>query len=323
MPIRYIEAFGLSDNPFGPRLQWRQVSPPLTVSLEKRPLLVHKDARLDALYCEKIPSFKSAFDKLKAVLDASGYTVDPPVRGVAPFLVAIEGDRGTGKTTLASRLLQGMLKRTPPGEPDWHVEELMLKSITQTASDQATLLKALEKKVIDTNAPYNCVLVDDVLADAYPAVTQVYDNLLEKCVVFMVFTSYDQKMAEQIEKSLHNVQRHAIAPLTPDDAIAFVSARYDVFRVAPAAAAVGAPPLFPFDEHDIRTAVTVKTFSGTSATGPVNLRLLASILEAALSSRLQEIATNSPTFNVQNVAADQLQQLTIKVAQSYSSVVRK
>jgi hypothetical protein len=260
---------------------------------------------------------------LEDVLDKSGYWLEPVKRGVAPYLVAIEGDRGTGKTTLASRLLQAMLKRTPPGEPDWHVEELMLKSTTQTASDQETLLKALEPKVIDAKAQYNCILVDDVLAEAFPAVVQLYDSLVSKCVVFMVFTSYDPKMAEQIDKSLHSVQRYPIAPLTPDDAVAFVSARYDVFRIPAPAGGADAPTLFPFDEHDIRTAVTVKAWSGNTATGPVNLRLLASILESALFSRLQEIAKKTPAFDVQTVPADQLQALTIKLAQSYSSVVRK
>lgn len=320
MAIRYQEAFGLRDNPFGPRLRWGKVPPHLTVELERRPLLVHRDPGLDELYCEKIPSFKSACESLEILFEANGYSLNPLSRGVASYLVAIQGDRGAGKTTLASRMMQSMLKRTPPDEPAWHVDELLLNSITQTGNEQGDQLKALEARVVAAKAVYTCILVDDIRADAFPFVTQVYDTLREHCVVFMAFTSYDPKMADQIDKSLHSVEHYRIASLTPDDAIAYVAARYQLFRI-PSANGISAVPLFPFDESDIRTAVKVKAWSGSTTTGPVNLRLVASILYSALSNRLQEIAKKHAAFDVHALKADELQQLLVKVAQSYSSVV--
>lgn len=321
MPFGYKEAFGLSDNPFGPRRPVGKLPPNLTVELEKRPLLLHRDARLDQLYCDKIPSFRRACEDLETLLEADGYVEDPPVRGVTSYMVAIEGDRGAGKTTLASRMLQLMLKRSPPGEPAWQVEEVLLKSTSQTVTEQIEKLKALEAKVGAAKAAYLCVLIDDVLADAYPYAAELYDNLRNDSVVFMVFTSCDPKMSEQIDKTLHSVQRFSIAPLTPDDAIAYVNARYQIFRI-PSANGINAEPLFPFDEKDIRTAVAVRVVSGGATTGPVNLRLVASILQSALASRLQEIARQSPGFNLHAVPAGELTELKIKVAQAYKIVVR-
>src|SRR5262245_30820963 len=101
MPVGYKEAFGLSDNPFGPRKRFGALPPNLTASLEKQPLLLHQNGDLERLYCDKISSFQTACDDLAALLEADGYAVDSPESGVASYLVAVEGDRGAGKTTLA------------------------------------------------------------------------------------------------------------------------------------------------------------------------------------------------------------------------------
>ncbi len=326
MPVRYPEAFGLRDNPFGPRLQWRTVPPNLTNALEKRPLLVHRDPALDPLYCREISYLKSACESLEITVEAGGYSLDPATRepltrGTTSYFVAIEGDRGAGKTTLASRMLRLMIERTPAGQPAWDVRELLLDSGNQTANEQGDLLKALEASIVAAKAPYVCLLVDDLLADAFPFTTQLYDRLLNSCVLFLVLTSYDPKMTATIDKSLHNVERFQVLPLSADDAIAYVSARYELFRIAPVN---GMPvaPLFPFDEGDIRTAVQIRTIRGSATTGPVNLRLLASILEAALSRRLLELAKQKPAFDLQALGAPELKKLLIKLAQSYSSVVQ-
>lgn len=321
MPLRYKEAFGLSDNPFGPRQPVGKLPPLLTAALESQPIILHKNAELLPLYCDKIPSFRSAVEDLETLLVAEGYSLNPPMRGLAPYLVAIDGDRGAGKTTLASRLLQLMLSCTPEGEPGWHLEELWLKSRTQTVTEQIELLKQTEKSVLATGAMYSCILVDDLLAEAYPYVAQMYDNFLGKCVVFMVFTSFDPKMSEQIEKAFHPVHRFSIAPLTPDDAIAYVTARYRMFRI-PSSNGISALPLYPFDEEDIRTAVAVKAWSGIAATNPVNLRLLASIMAQALVKQLQQISKSNPGFDVSHLPADTLRGLQIKLAQSYKIVTR-
>ena len=260
MPFGYKEAFALSDNPFGPRQRVGALPPNLTSELEKRPLLVHRDSKLDPLYCDNIQSFRTACEDLETLLEADGYLADPPGRGVASYLTAIEGDRGAGKTTLASRMLQLILKRSPIGEPGWQVEELLLKSTSQTVTEQIEKLKALEAKVGEAKAAYLCVLVDDLLGDAYPNAAELYDNLRNSSVVFMVFTSCDPKMSEQIDKTLHTVQRFRIPPLTPDDAIAYVNTRYQIFRI-PSQNGINAEPLFPFDEMDIRTAVAVRVLN--------------------------------------------------------------
>jgi hypothetical protein len=317
----YKEAFGLSDNPFGPRRPVGTLPPNLTVAPEKQPLLLHRDAKLDQLYCDKISLFRAACEDLQTLLEADGYSMDPLGRGVSSYLVAIEGDRGAGKTTLASRMLQLVRKRSPVGEPAWQTEEVLLKSMSQTVTEQVEKLKVLETKVGTAKAAYLCVLIDDLLADAYPYAAELYDNLRNDSAVFMVFTSCDPHMAAQIDKTLHSVQRFSIAPLTPDDAIAYVNARYQIFRM-PSPNGLNSEPLFPFDEKDIRTAVAVRVLSGAATTGPVNLRLVASVLQSALANRLQEIARQSPGFDVHAVPAGKLTVLKIKVAQAYKIVVR-
>src|SRR6185503_14833254 len=115
MAFGYRQAFGLSDNPFGPRRQFRAVSKDLTIELEINPLLLHKDAsaELDTLFCNSIPSFANACKRLDSQLERDGYiAADPPERGNNSYFVAILGDKGSGKTTLASRMLQMMMRRS-------------------------------------------------------------------------------------------------------------------------------------------------------------------------------------------------------------------
>lgn len=320
MPLGYKEAFGLSDNPFGPRKKVGQLPPSLTAELEKKPLLLHKDEALEQLYCERISSFQAACENLSALLDADGY-VTGSSEGVASYLIGIDGDRGAGKTTLACRMLKLMLSRYPKDEPGRGVEEVFLRSASETMTEQSDKLKALEGNGSVTKAAYRCILVDDLLTEAYPYVVQLYDKLQKDCAVFMIFTSYDPKMAEQIDKSLRSVQHFRIAPLTADDTIAYISARYRMFRM-PSQNGLSAEPLFPFDENDIRTAVAVRVINGAAATGPINLRLIASTLNSALTNRLQALAREKPAFDVHGISAAELAPLKIKLAQSYNVVVR-
>jgi len=323
MATGYKEAFGLADNPFGPTKAVLGMPLPLTANLQSRPLLLHRNANLNQLYCESLSSFQDACKELEAVIEVDGYTANPPDRGGTSYMVSIAGDRGAGKTTLACRMIQMMLERTPQGAAAWQVEELFLNSTQQTLSEQLDKLKALESKVIADQREYVCILVDDLLAEAYSGIATLYDNLLSQTVFFLVFTSWDPKMPEQIDKALHFVHRFSIPPLSPDDAVAFVTARYQRFRL-PATNGVAAMPLFPFDEQDIRTAVAVRVISGASATGPVSLRMFATVLQAALLKRLKEIAAgNDPAFDLAAIPVAQLQALQIKVAQAYEIVVRK
>jgi hypothetical protein len=322
MALRYKEAFGLKDNPFGPRYQFGQVPPPLTRELQINPLLLHKDAGLGDLYCDKISSFRKACEKMEARLESDGYSADPPERGVSSYLVAIEGDSGAGKTTLATRMVQLVRKRTPSGVADWHVDELFLRSANNTVAEQVASLEALEARVTAAAAPYNCVLIDDLLADAYLNVTSLYDKLTSQRVVFLVFTSSDSAMSKKIDSGSHNVQRHALGPLSPDDAIAYVTARYQLFRV-PSANGINALPLFPFDEKDIRTAVQVRSIVGATTARPVNLRLIATVLQRALADRLDDMNSKNAQFDVGSLPTDKLRELLIKIAQSYEVMVRK
>ncbi len=67
----------------------------------------------------------------------------------------------------------------------------------------------------------------------------------------------------------------------------------------------------------------VRVLSGATTTGPVNLRLVASVLNSALTSQLQAIAREKPGFDVRTVPAGELAKMKIKLAQAYKIVVRK
>jgi hypothetical protein len=318
MVIGYREAFGLNDNPFGPITRICGLPPSLTREMQARPLLIHRNPGLELLYCEDIAASRTACQDLETTLETAGYRAEPPERGISSYLVAIEGDRGSGKTTLASRMMQIVKKRQPLGESEWVIYEINLDATTEAASDQAAKIQEVEKRILAEKPEYCCVLVDDLRADAYRFALQTYDKLTDTTAI-MFLTSSDAAFGAQVNNTRQAVQHFSIPRLTPDDALAFVNHRYKIFRVPPGALAT--VPLFPFDELDIRRAVAAQVFDGALRAGPVTVRLIGTLLRSALHQRLLEINRAAQPFDVYAVPPNELTRHVIRLAESYRTLV--
>jgi len=322
MPIGYPQAFALSDNPFGPKRPLAGIPPRLMQMLERRPLLLHKEHRLQTLYCDAI--FAKTSSDFEIILAAAAYVAEPPPpsRGSMPHAFLIQGDRGTGKTTLASQMMRIVECCTAPGDPPWKVYEAMLDATRQTVTDQLNALAALEKKITDETQPndYCCLLVDDFLADVYAHVLAMFDRLSDRIVFLLLVTSDLLVLAGHAANSRHGVNAFTIESLSPDAAVAFVRQRLDVFRPnLPANMATA--PLFPFDEDDLRQAVSTGAFAGGLGQGPVTLRLLSVVLHDALQARLTKLARMDPAFNVQHVSEATIAGQLIPIAEAYRIMV--
>lgn len=322
MPIGYLQAFALSDNPFGPKRPLPGIAPRLMQMLERRPLLLHKEQRLQTLYCDAVFA-KTCLD-FQIILAAAAYVAEPPPpsRGSMPHAFLIQGDRGTGKTTLASQMIRIVARCTGPGDAPWKIYEAMLDATRQTATEQLNALATLEKKITDETQPndYCCVLVDDFLGDVYPHVLAMFDRLSDRIVFLLLVTGDFLVMADRGANSRHGVKAFTIDPISPGTAVAFVRQRLDVFRPH-LPANMAASPLFPFDEDDLLQAVSTGAFVGGSVPGPVTLRLLSVVLHDALQARLTELARTDPTFDVQNVSAGTVTGQLITVAEAYRIMV--
>jgi hypothetical protein len=321
MPLGYPQAFGLSDNPFGPRQKVGALPPASTADLQTKPLLVHRTKGLDTLYCDNLPSFLKACKELDAALNADGYTTDPMARGTSHYFIAVEGDRGAGKTTLASRMIQLMARRLPDGDPPWAVRELMLKSDRETATEQIERIKTFDATLQAVNDPYVCLLIDDVVAEAYPQIAKLYEQLQERFIVFLVMTTCDPAMGAKLDQAVYSVRRYPMPPFTPDDAVAYITSRYSVFQL-PAAKSIAGEPMFPFTEADIRSAVTVRKAALQAEKRPLNMRMIASFLQFSLSKRLETLAGEAPGFDLGGVPASKLKELMIQLTDAYDEAMK-
>jgi hypothetical protein len=318
MTIDYSQAFGLSDNPFGPYNVVTGIPAALTRNLQARPLYVHRNANLGSLYCEKLSAFDAACSAFDLTLNTIGYRSATNQRGTSPVLVTVEGDRGAGKTTLASRLMQIIMRRQPVGQSPWELIELTLDAASETATEQAAKISGIEKKLLDEKPEYCCILVDDLRADAYRFALQMYDKLVDT-IAALFLTSSDGAFGAQVAATRQTVQSFKIPRLTSADAVAFISHRYSVFQVPPPA--LPTAPLFPFDAADIGAAVAAQVFNGNVQPGPVTIRLIGTLLRASLDQRLHEINRTAQPFDVRQLQPNQIPANTIQLAQSYRTLV--
>lgn len=318
MTIDYSEAFGLSDNPFGPYNLVTGIPAPLTRNLQARPLYLHRNPNLQILYCERLSAFETASSTFDSTLNTIGYRSATNQRGTSPVLVTVEGDKGAGKTTLASRLMQTMMSRQPVGQSPWVVVELQLNAEAETATEQAAKIQGIEKKLLDAKAEYCCILIDNLRADAYRFALEMYDKL-EETTAALFLTSSDDAFGAQVAATRQAVQSFKIPKLAPDDAVAFISHRYTVFQVPPPA--LPNLPLFPFDATDIAAAVAAQVFNGAEQSGPVTIRLISGLLRASLDERLREINRAALPFNVRQLQPNEIAANTIRLAQSYRTLV--
>jgi hypothetical protein len=326
-PLTYQDAFALRDSPFGPRRPMPGVSPPLTQSLESRPLLIHQNRLLLDLYSPDAGPFGKRSEDFEVELATAEYRVanplDPASRGVTSYVFLILGDRGTGKSTLASWMIDYITRCTGPNQPAWKLFEEYLSAVDGQAPEEQLARLTTVEAAFDgvTSNDYCCVFLDDVLGAVFPHCLAAFERLRKKAATFMMLTSSDgQLLTTSRDGTRHSVMFYEVGELSPDAAIAFVRKRIDHFR-AVLPPALAAYPLFPFDENDLRTAVTTGGIAGASHQGPVTIRQLSLVLHKALRARLVELTQGAPGFNVAALSAAAGAQQLIKIAAVYRTLV--
>jgi hypothetical protein len=112
---------------------------------------------------------------------------------------------------------------------------------------------------------------------------EIYKYFEEKFQLFMFVTTSDSELRQSTWANWPlPIVPYETAELYPDDAVAFIRSRVRLFRDPQIAQALGNHELFPFNENNIRAAVTAKSVAYDAGTKIITIRQFSQALSTIL-----------------------------------------
>lgn len=307
MPPTYEKSFGLTDNPFSPKKLLPGVKSALMMrEIYIKPLRLDDDDGLFQLYVGDAGPFDQVHGAYRTRLEGEGYAEGAAGGqssvGLNSFIFFIHGPIGTGKTTLMNMMLRS-LKRCKPPNGAWAPFRAQFNLMPNESQQNKELDVVKDKIEKGAQAGDYCYLVLDNLTDgAVEKAFDLYNYIGERFQLLMFVTTSDSELRQ---KTWANwplpIVLYETAELSPDNAVSFIRSRVNLFRDPKTAQALGNHELFPFNEKNIRAAVTAKSVAYDAGTKIITIRqfsqALSSILERGLprSHNLFNGAAAAPT----------------------------
>ena len=307
--VRYLPLFGLNDNPFAPaRLGEKGIERKYADNLVTRPLRLDGEPRLMELYVPDAGPFGEHLEEFESLLDEYGYSPMARELGNQSLALMIAGPTGTGKSTLANRMLAHAFACLP--ESRTVDANRFSGGITDIAELRDLILDSASARGQDEFFP---VFVTEVCEPALRVLEEVYNALLETHLVLMVLESESR---EFVEERKHETSKIGIVPfdtcfLTAPCAEAYVAQRLEQFRDTEVKALFATQKLFPFRDEDV-AAVGPQNVNGDR--GSLGIREF----NFMLSKALRTAAKAAPSeFDIRGLDPEQLREHTIDLADAY------
>jgi hypothetical protein len=326
MPSSYENAFGLTDNPFSPKIVLPGVKSGLVMkSIYINPLRLDDDDGLMQLYVGDAGPFDLRYQEYSTKLQGEGYvhTNDPgkPLVGINSFIFFIHGPIGTGKSTLMNLMIR-WLKLCQPPNGDWLAFKAQF-NLRATEAQQMLELERLKDRIEKKAQPgdYCYAVLDNLTEGASETAFDLYKYFEEKFQLCMFVTTSDSELRQNTWSNWPlPILPYQTSELGPDEAVAFVRSRVSVFRDPKTVAALGHGSLFPFEEQNIRAAVKTKTLAYNSNTNIITIRQFSQ----ALTTILERWLPTSPVlFNGGVVTAAQLDDAKIDLIAVSKQIIEK
>ena len=172
---------------------------------------------------------------------------------------------------------------------------------------------------------YWCILIDNLLEGGELAALNLFNEMInDDCIVFLFLMTSDVDFLDQPrDNSRHEIKRYETRPLDPEDAVEFVKHRIIGFRDDRRKDPAG-NILFPFDDQDIRQAVTSGNLAQNGlGPGRVTIRQLNKVLADILAFRLSSLRQDyGDDFDIVHVSEHELSSHVIQVAEEYRELLR-
>lgn len=300
--------FGLRDNPFNPQV-FEKVRDRALDQLWSVALKLDEEPSLLPLFVADAGPFRARLEDFVGRLQASGYTSgQKPALGHKSFVFRVVGPQGSGKSTLTNRLV-GWLKTCAPGN-----ELLILKEFARPETVEGAL-ERVRGRANEHGEGGCCIVFDDVRLSTEDKLHELFEELREHMAIVMFEIIHH---AEDIRRPLPSTRVYAehlnTTWLTTEHAIAFLSARVALFRVAGVEERLPKGlASFPFDANEVGAMV-----SQSGAYEPLTLRTLNWVLNEGIE---RELVRRGPQHAIERLADPDLRALTISAADIYAEVV--
>lgn len=325
MPSTYRTAFGLVDNPFGPKKPFKGVNGFLMKHLEINPLRLDNDEGLMKLYVSDAGPFDLRYNEYCTKLQGENYSHNPApgdlAVGINSFIFFIHGAVGTGKSTLMNLMIR-WLKLCQPPNGAWlpFKAQFNLKATdAQQNSELAKLKDTIEKKA--QAGDYCYAVIDNLTEGSAQNAFDLYNYFEERLQLSLFVTTSDSALRQNTWDNWPlPILPYETSELGPDEAVAFVRSRVRLFRDPKAIQALGNRDLFPFDEQNIRDAVKTKTVAYNPGTKIITIRQFGQSLTGILEKWLLQAPE---PFNGGNPTTAELDDATIDLIAVSKELIEK
>lgn len=312
--MRYLQPFGLRDNPFWPR-RIDGVSRNLTDTLVSRPLRVDKSPQLEALYVAQAGQFDQYQNDFESRIDDAGFTAENDFVGSQSQAVLVVGPEGTGKSTFINVLIRALTNGTGVS-----AEQPLRVSMSPDVSEQ---VKSIRDKAEQSGEPDSlCIaVIDRVQADALEQLFDLYEELIETRLVVFLMESDDLRL---IAPSARDSERIPLTTyrtnwLTAGHAQAFVQSRLAFFRDPDYAEHLAGAQSFPFRLEEIDgVGSPIQAGVNGEGTGRMSFRNLSKLLAEALRVTAKQLPED---HDIRNIRHEELERYTIDLPALYAKLL--
>jgi hypothetical protein len=288
----YEDAFGLKDNPFEPNNGYPGAARRYTQMLSTKPLELYREPKLRDLYVPDAGPFKHHLESFKRKFIEAGYEAEQKA-GSRPFIFLISGPAGSGKTTLVNDMIAWLTSCPLDPGAAWCVAPETPPPLAYGPDQQKELFPKIREEVNKRAGPndYIILVLDDLIEEgAHNAALQLWDELAPQWPTRILFMLAKQSWlaGSSLDDSRYDILPFTMRPVTPDEAVAFATARFSRFRDGPTPTWAAKYPIFPFDVEAISDDVRSGKLGSGATPGSITLRTLGRVLARGMSDRVGE-----------------------------------
>jgi hypothetical protein len=288
----YDKVFALRYNPFS-LLGVLNLPDALGAELVSMPLQMEKDDRLVPFFSNEI---YPATAKTRGYSDGS--FGQPKALSQHGRVILIRGEKGTGKTTLAHRMMS-WLKLCGDG---WHYKD-WYGGGRNTEQQRASLETDFQRKIFDEGSGRFLCLLEDIRNNADERLIEIYPQILPARTLCIFITTDDAELRKKAFGTFNpSVLICETKTLTAHQAVAYCRRRIGDARCDDAPAWIAQYPLFPFTEDIVqRCLLPSKTLNQYfDVPGSIGVRELNGVFALLLEDRLGL----DETFDIRGVPAE-------------------
>jgi hypothetical protein len=251
---------------------------------------------------------RTPFEDFKRKMALRGYKENPKTLDQIgrSLIVLIRGLKGTGKTTLAHRMMRWLMSCDPDGK-SWKQVTWEPDSEEQNAHEQSISLSQGFKPNVERmgTGSFLC-LIDDIKKEADSHIFKLFRDLLPGRVLFFFLTSTDPEIRGKRYSNVNPpVTVYDTDILTPGRAVSYCKHRIDAVRWKEAFTWLSTHPLFPFTHEIIEASVSSESSELWDNAGSVSLREFNVRFGDSLEFGRESLGAD---FDIANVPADQIEQ---------------